>query len=95
MLAHFKEYHKNQKKTFKSLYGFGGRCLNIKDVCMDFESCFKVYKFISVYPKCIKLGQMTILYAIIHVVVMIYQLVKIWNSPQFPAQFRNGQLSLI
>ena len=24
-------------KFFKSLYGFGGRCLNIRDFCMDFE----------------------------------------------------------
>ena len=24
-------------ENFKSLYGFGGRCLKIRDVCMDFE----------------------------------------------------------
>ena len=23
--------------------------------------------------------------------VSVYRLVKIWNSPQFPAEFRNGQ----
>ena len=29
---------------------------------------------------------------IFHVVVSLYRLVKIWNLPQSPAQFRNGQL---
>ena len=43
--------------------------------------------------KSIKLGQMTTLNVIFHVVVSIYRLVKIWNSPQFPVQFRNGQLA--
>ena len=46
-------------KNFKSLYGFGGRCLKIRDVCMDFEPTFKVHNLISIYPKSIKLGQMT------------------------------------
>ena len=43
-------------KNFKSLYGFGGRCLKIRDVCMDFEPYFKVHN--SVHPKSIILGQM-------------------------------------
>ena len=34
-------------KNFKSLYGFGGRCLKIRDVCMDFEPCFKVHNLVS------------------------------------------------
>ena len=80
---------------FKNLYGFGGRCLNITNICMDFEPCLKVYKFVSVYPKNIKLGQMTTLNVIFHVAVSIYRLVNIWNSPQFPARFRNGQFSNI
>ena len=46
-------------KKFKSLYGFGGRCLNIRDVCMDFDPCFKVYNVVSVHPKSMKLDQMT------------------------------------
>ena len=29
---------------------------------------------------------------IFHVVVSVYRLVKIWNSPQFPVEFRNGLL---
>ena len=45
-------------KNFKSLYGFGGRCLKIGDVCMDFEPNVKVHNLISIYPKSIKLGQM-------------------------------------
>ena len=39
-------------KNFKSLYGFGG-CLKIRDVCMDFEPCFKVHNLVSVHPKSI------------------------------------------
>ena len=35
MLAHFKAYDGN-RKNFKSLYDVGGRCLKIRDVCMDF-----------------------------------------------------------
>ena len=66
-----------KSKKFKSLYGFGGRCLNFTDVCMDFEPCFKVYNLVSVYLKGIKLGQMTTLNAIFHVVVSSYRLVKI------------------
>ena len=65
------------RKNFKSLYGFGGRCLNIRDVCMDFEPCFKVHNLVSVHPKSIKLGQMTSLNAIFHVVVSVYRLVEV------------------
>ena len=69
-------------KNFKSLYGFGGRFLKIRDVCMDFEPYFKVHNLVSVYPRSIM---------IFHVVVSVYQLVKIWNSPQFPDELRNDQ----
>ena len=34
-------------KNFKSLYDFGGRCLKIRDVCMDFEPYFKVHNHSS------------------------------------------------
>ena len=64
-------------KNFKSLYGFGERCLKIRDVCMDFEPYFKVYNLISIYRKSIKLGQMTNLNMIFRVVVSVYRLVKI------------------
>ena len=77
-------------KNFKSLYGFGGRCLKIRDVCMDFEPYFKVHNLVSVHPKSIILGQMIKLDMIFHVVVSVHRLVKIWNSPQFPVKFRNG-----
>ena len=42
-------------KNFKSLYGFGGHCLKVResDVCMDFEPCFKVHNVVSVSPKSI------------------------------------------
>ena len=75
-------------KNIKSLYGFGGRCLKIRDVCMDFKPCFKVHNSVSVHPKTIILGQMTNLYMIFHAVVSVYRLVKIWNSPRFPAESR-------
>ena len=78
-------------KNFKSLYGFGGRSLKIRDVCMDLEPYFKVHNLVSVHPKSIILGQMTNLNMIFHVVVSDYRLVKIWNSPQIPAELRNGQ----
>ena len=78
-------------KTFKSLYGFRGRFLEIRDVYMDFEPCFKVHNLVSVHPKSIILDQMTNLNMIFHVVVSVYRLVKLWNSPQFPDELRNGQ----
>ena len=42
-------------KNFMSLYGFGGRFLKIRHVCMDFEPYFKVHNFVSVHPKSIML----------------------------------------
>ena len=78
----------------KNLCGFWGHCLKIVHICMDFKPCFKVYNFVSVYLKSIKLGQITTLNVIFHVVVSIYRLVKIWNLPQFAAQFWNGQLGV-
>ena len=78
-------------KKFKSLYDFRGHCLKIRDVCMDFEPYFKVHNLVSVHPKSIILGQVTNLNMIFHVVVSVYRLVKLWNSPQFPDELRNGQ----
>ena len=76
MVAHFKDYHGNHK-YFKGLYGFGGRCLKIRDVCMDFEPYFKVHNLVNVQPKNIKLGQMTNLDRTIYVMVSDYRLAKI------------------
>ena len=73
MFAHFKEYHGNHEK----LYGFGGRCLNIRDVCKDFEPYFKVHNLVSVHPKSIIRDQMITLDMIFRVVVSVYRLVKI------------------
>ena len=44
---------------------------------MDFEPCFKVHNLVSGYPKGMKLGQMTNLNVIFHVVVSVYRLVTI------------------
>ena len=57
--------------------GGGGRSLNNREVCMDFEPCFKVYNVVSVHPKSIKLGQMTSLNATFYVVVSVYRVDKI------------------
>ena len=64
-------------KNFKSLYGFGGRGLKIRDVCMDFELYFKVHNLVSVHPKSVILYQMINFDMIFHVVVSVYRLVKI------------------
>ena len=61
---------------FKSLYDFRGRCLKIKDVCMDFEPYFKVHNLVSVHPKSVILGQRTNLNMGFHMVVSVYRLVK-------------------
>ena len=74
MFAHFKEHHGNHK-NFKSLYGLGGCCLTIRDVCMGFEPYFKVHNLVSVYSKSIILGQMINLGMVFHVVVSVYQFV--------------------
>ena len=57
---------------------------------MDFEPCFKVYNLVSIRPKSMKLGQMTNLNVIFHMMGSVYRLVTIRNSPQFPVEFRNG-----
>ena len=72
------------------LYDFGGRRFNIRDVCMDFEPCFKIYNLVPIRPKSMKLGQMTNLNAICHIVGSVYRFVTIRNSPQFPVEFWNG-----
>ena len=79
-------------KILNSLYGFGGRRLQIIDVCLDFEPYFQVHNLVSVHPKSIIPGQMINLDMIFYVVVSLNRFVKIWNSPQSPAEFRNGQL---
>ena len=94
LLLHFASAKARAKTVFghlKSLYGFGGRCLKIRDVCVDFKPYFKVHNLVSVHPKSIILGQMTNLNMTFHVVLSVYRFIKIWNSAQFPAEFRNGQ----
>ena len=68
MFAHFKIITEIMK-NFKSLFGFGGGCLNTRDVCMDFEPYFKLHNLASVHPKSIIIGQMINLDMIFHVVV--------------------------
>ena len=68
----FYSCHKILIETFKSLYGVGGRCLKIRDVCMDFEPYFKVHNLVSVHPKSIMPGQMTNLNMIFYVLVSVY-----------------------
>ena len=58
-------------------YGFGGRCLKIRDICMDFKPYFKVHNLVSAHPKSIILNQMTNVKMVFHEVVSVYRLVKI------------------
>ena len=52
---------------------------------MDFEPYFKVHNLVNVHHKSIELVQITNLNMIFYVMGSDYRLVKIWNSPQFPA----------
>ena len=70
-------FYSCNKTDEKSLYGFGGRSLKIRDVCMDFEPCFKVHNLVSVHLKSIILGQIINLDMIFYVVVSVYRLGKI------------------
>ena len=54
----------------------------------------KVRSLVSVHPKSIMLDQMTNLDMILYVLASLYRFVKIGKSPQFPAEFRNGQHEL-
>ena len=83
LFIHFKEYHENHK-NFKNLYDFGGRCLQNRDLCMDFEPYFKVHNLVSVHAKSVILGQMTNLNMVFHMVVSVYRLVKILKLAPVP-----------
>ena len=49
----------------------------LETLCMDFEPRFKVYNLVSIRPESMKLGQMTNLNAIFHMVGSVYRLVTI------------------
>ena len=70
---------------------FGDAVSKLETFVWILNPYFKVHNLVSVYPKSIILGQMTNLNTIFRVVVPVYWFVKIWNSSQFPAEFRNGQ----
>ena len=53
----------------------------------------KVHSLNYVYSKSIIRDQITNVNMILYVVVSLYPFVKFGNSPQFPAEFRNGQLT--
>ena len=72
----FYSCHKTDEK-FEEFMWLRGRCLKIRDICMDFEPCFKVHNLVSLNLKSIILGQMINLDMIFHVVVSVYRLVKI------------------
>ena len=65
---------------------FWGCHLKIRDVCMDLEPCFKVHNLVVIQLNSTKLGQMTNLKVVFHMMVSIYKLDKICNSTQSPAQ---------
>ena len=49
-----------------ALYGFGGRHIKIRDVCMDLEPCFKVHNLAVIQLKNTKLGQMANFKVVFH-----------------------------
>ena len=77
-------------QLFKHLYG-----LKIRDFCMDLEPCSKVHNLVVIQPNNTKLGQMTNLNMTFYVMVSIYKLDQIWNSPQSPAQPQSGQQNVM
>ena len=75
-------------KHYKSLYGFGGRFLKIRDVCIDFELYFNVLAWsLFTLIKSIILGQMTDLNMIFHLLVSVYRFVKFETRPSFLMNF--------
>ena len=86
IFINFQVYHRNEK-NFESSHGLGGSHLKIRDVFMDLEPCFKVHNLVVIQLKNTKLGQMTNLNMIFYMVVSIYKLDQICNSPQSPARF--------
>ena len=92
MFANFKEYHGNHK-NFKSLCGFGGCRLKIRDVCMDFELYFKVHNLVSVHPKSIILGQMTNLNTIFYVVCQFIDWLKFGICPSSLLNFGSAYIA--
>ena len=68
-----------------------GDTISKLDVCMDLKPCFKIHNLVVIQLKNTKLGQMTNLDMIFYMVVSIYKLDQIYNSPQSPARFESGQ----
>ena len=63
--------------NFLGVYMLWGRCLKIRDVCMDFEPYFKAHNSVNVHPKNIKFGEMTNLSMIFYVMVSDCRMVNI------------------
>ena len=59
-------------ETIESSYGFGGCHFKIRDVCMELEPCFEVHNLV-IQPNNTKLGQMTTLGVVLHMIVSIYK----------------------
>ena len=57
---------------------------------MDLEPCLNVYNLVVIQLKNTKLGQMTNLKVVFHMVVLFYKFAKLSNSNQSPAQFQSG-----
>ena len=72
----------------------GGRCLKIRDVCMDFEPNFKVHILVYVHPKSIILGQMANLNMIFYVVVSVHSATR-HNIHMYPHNTTQLKLNLL
>ena len=79
-MTRFYSCPKTDKKILR-VYMVLGDAFSKLETFMDFEPYFKVHNLVSVRPTSIILGQTTNLNMIFHVVMSVYRLVKIWNSP--------------
>ena len=83
----FKKNHRNHKKMLRVYMVCGDAVSTLDTFGWSLNHVSRSITWSLLTPKFIKLGQMTTLNVIFHVVVSDYRLVKLWNPPQFPAQF--------
>ena len=87
----FYSWHETDK-NFKSLYGLWARCLKLETFVWILNHNSRSITLSLFTLKASYLVKWPFnLNMIFHVVISVYRLIKIWNSPQFPAEFRNSQ----
>ena len=58
----------------KSFFGFGGRALPIRDVCINFEPCLKAQNSVTIHLNINKLGKVTTVNATFLLIIFIFNL---------------------